>query len=172
MEVFVLVSLLAFCGALTKTCEGVILSATESHSLENYFCGDGRDVLQRKGSELRLATNVTHYIDPGSFCVVQNLVNVTISSDIPGKQAVIQCNHTAEFSFFTTRGFAFLNCSNLTMKDLNFSQCGWVVSREAVLYANSTDVPAFFGTNQSAVMFFSETLNLRLIYQHSCHPLL
>ena len=157
-----LVSLLAFCGALTKTCEGVILSATESHSLENYFCGDGRDLLQRKGSELQLATNVTHYIDPGSFCVVQNLVNVTISSDIPGKQAVVQCNHTAEFSFFITRGFAFLNCSNLTMKDLSFSQCGGVVSREAVLYANSTDVPAFFGTNQSAVMFFSETLNLRL----------
>ena len=78
MEVFVLVSLLAFCGALT-TCEGVILSATESHSLENYFCGDGRDVLQRKGSELRLSTDVTHYIYPGSFCVVQNLVDVTIS---------------------------------------------------------------------------------------------
>ena len=165
MEFFtagMLVSLLAFCGALTKTCEGIILSATESHSLEKYFCGDGRDLLQREGSELKLATNVTHYIDPGSFCVVQNLVNVTISSDIPGKQAKIVCNHTAEFSFFTTRGFAFLNCSNLTLKDISFSQCGGVMSREAFLYENSTDVPAFFGTNQSAVMFFSETLNLRL----------
>ena len=111
---------------------------------------------------MQLATNVTHYIDPGSFCVVQNLVNVTISSDIPGKQAETVCNHTTEFSFFTTRGFAFLNCSNLTLKDISFSQCGGVMSREAFLYENSTDVPAFFGTNQSAVMFFSETLNLRL----------
>ena len=158
-----LVSLLAVSGALTKTCEGRILSATESHSLQKYFCGDGRDLLQREGSELQLATNVTHYIDPGSFCVVQNLVNVTISSDAPGKQAEIVCNHTAEFSFFTTRGFAFLNCTNLTLKDISFSQCGGVVSPEAFLYENSTDVPAFFGTNQSAVMFFSETLNLRLI---------
>ena len=157
-----LLSLLALCLVLPRNCQGVILSATESHSLENYFCGDGRDVLQRKGSELRLGTNVTHYIDPGSFCVVQNLVNVTISSDIPGKQAIIVCNHTAEFSFFTTRGFGFLNCSNLTLKDLSFSQCGGVVSRGAFLYENSTDVPTFFGTNQSAVMFFSETLNLRL----------
>ena len=72
------------------------------------------------------------------------------------------CNHTAEFSFFTTRGFGFLNCSNLTLKDLSFTQCGGVVSPDAFLYENSTDVPAFFGTNQSAVMFFSETLNLRL----------
>ena len=61
------------------------------------------------------------------------------------------------------RGFGFLNCSNLTLKDLIFSQCGGVVSPDAFLYENSTDVPAFFGTNQSAVMFFSETLNLRLI---------
>ena len=98
MEVFALVSLLVFCGALTKTCEGVILSATESHSLENYFCGDGHDVLQREGSELQLSTDVTHYIYPGSFCVVRNLVNVTISSDVPRKQAIIVCNHTTEFS--------------------------------------------------------------------------
>ena len=109
-----LLSLLALCLALPRNCQGVILSATESHSLENYFCGDGRDVLQRKGSELRLSTDVTHDIYPGSFCVVQNLVNVTISSDVLGKQAIIVCNHTAELSLFTTRGFAFLNCSNLT----------------------------------------------------------
>ena len=159
-----LVSLLALCGALPRNCECVVLSATDLYSLEKYFCGDeGHDSEIIQGSELKLATNVTHYIDPGSFCVVQNLVNVTISSDIPGRKAEIVCNHTAEFSFFTTRGFAFLNCTNLTLKDISFSQCGGVVSPEAFLYENSTDVPAFFGTNQSAVMFFSETLNLRLI---------
>ena len=38
-----------------------------------------------------------------------------------------------------------------------------LVSPDAFLYENSTDVPVFFGTNQSAVMFFSETLNLCLI---------
>ena len=151
-----LVSLLVLCNPLTKICDGVISSPT----LEMYLCGDGP---QREGTELKLATNVTHYINPGNFCVVQNLVNVTISSDIPGRQAEIVCNHTAEFSFFTTRGFGFLNCSNLTLKDLSFSQCGGVVSPDAFLYENSTDVPAFFGTNQSAVVFFSETLNLRLI---------
>ena len=152
-----LVSLVVLCSPLTKICDGVIPSATDF--LENYLCGDGP---QREGTELKLATDVTHYINPGSFCVVQNLVNVTISSDIPGRQAEIVCNHTAEFSFFTTRGFGFLNCSNLTLKDLSFTQCGGVVSPDAFLYENSTDVPAFFGTNQSAVMFFSETLNLRL----------
>ena len=153
-----LVSLLVLCSPLTKICDGVIPSATDF--LEKYLCGDEP---QREGTELKLASNVTHYINPGNFCVVQNLVNVTISSDIPGRQAEIACNHTADFSFFTTRGFGFLNCSSLTLKDLIFSQCGGVVSPDAFLYENSTDVPAFFGTNQSAVMFFSETLNLRLI---------
>ena len=151
-----LVSLLVLCSPLTKSCD----SAIPSDFLENYLCGDGP---QREVTEFQLATNVTHYIKPGNFCVVLNLVNVTISSDIPGKQAIIVCNHTAEFSFFTTRGFGFLNCSNLTLKDLSFSQCGGVLSPGAFLYENSTDVPTFFGTNQSAVMFFSETLNLRLI---------
>ena len=151
-----LVSLLVLCSPLTKSCD----SAITSDFLENYLCGDGP---QREVTEFQLATNVTHYIKPGNFCVIQNLVNVTISSDTPGKQAIIVCNHTTEFYFFTTRGFGFLNCSNLTMKDLSFSQCGGVVSRGAFLYENSTDVPTFFGTNQSAVMFFSETLNLRLI---------
>ena len=151
-----LVSLLVLCSPLTKSCD----SAIPSDFLENYLCGDGP---QREVIEFQLATNVTHYIKPGNFCVVQNLVNVTISSDIPGKQAIIVCNHTAGFSFFTTRGFGFLNCSNLTLKDLSFSQCGGVVSPGAFLYENSTNVPTFFGTNQSAVMFFSETLNLRLI---------
>ena len=74
-------------------------------------------------------------------------------------QAIIVCNHTAEFSFFTTGGFAFLNCSNLMLKDLSFSQCSGVVLR---LYKNNTDVLAFLEMNQSSVMFFSETLNLRL----------
>ena len=160
--VSLLVSLLTLYSALPKTCEGAIVFATESHSLEKYLCGDGREILQREGTELQLTSNVTHYIDPGSFCVVQNLVNVTISSDTPGRQAEIVCNHTVDFSFFTTRGFGFLNCSNLTLKDLSFSQCGGVVSRAAFLYENSTKVPAFFGTNQSSVIFFSETLNLCL----------
>ena len=48
------------------------------------------------------------------------------------------------------------------MKDLSFFQCGGVVSREVFLYENSTDAPAFLDTNQSTVMFFSETLNLHL----------
>ena len=57
-----------------------------------------------------------------------------------------------------------LSCINMTKEcyQISFSQCGRVVSREAFLYENSTNVPAFFGTNQSAVIFFSETLNLRL----------
>ena len=57
-----------------------------------------------------------------------------------------------------------LSCINMTKEcyQISFSQCGRVVSREAFLYEKSTNVPAFFGTNQSAVMFFSETLNLRL----------
>ena len=62
-----LVSLVVLCSPLTKICDGVIPSATDF--LENYLCGDGP---QREGTELKLATNVTHYIDPGSFCVVQN----------------------------------------------------------------------------------------------------
>ena len=74
-----LVSLLVLCSPLTKVCDGVIPSATEK-----YLCGDEP---QREGTKLKLATNVTHYINPGNFCVVQNLVNVTISSDIPGRQA-------------------------------------------------------------------------------------
>ena len=69
-----LVSLLVLCISVTKTCDGVIPSATDS--LENYLCGDGS---QHEGAELQLATNVTHYINPGNFCVVQNLVDVTIS---------------------------------------------------------------------------------------------
>ena len=57
-----------------------------------------------------------------------------------------------------------LSCINMTKEcyQISFSQCGRVVSCVAFLYENSTDVPAFFGMNKSAVMFFSETLNLHL----------
>ena len=105
------------------------------------------------------------YIATGSYLLLQTLrwwwlhsrwtVDVTYQESM---QAIIVCNHTDEFSF-TTGGFAFLNCSNLMLKDLSFSQCSGVVLR---LYKNNTDVLAFLEMNQSSVMFFSETLNLRL----------
>ena len=138
------------------------LAVGGSESLEHYLCGEGRETLQRGTLHLVLPTNVTHYITPGSSCVVQNLANLVISSNTPGKRAEIVCNHTSEFSFFTTRGFAFLNSSNLTLRDLSFSQCGGVLSRDVFLYEDTVEVPVYFGTNQSAVFFFSETLNLTL----------
>ena len=141
--------------------ESVVISS-ESEQLEYYLCGEGRQTI-REGTVLLLTTNITHYVGSGSVCVVQNLTNVTISSDTPGTRAEIVCNHTSEFSFFTNRGFACLNCINLTLSDLSFSQCGGVLSREALLYENSTKVPAYYGTNQSAVWLFSETLDLGLI---------
>ena len=157
-----LVSLLALIGSLSRAIRSETVVVSASQTLESFLCGNG---LQREeGTELNLLlpSNVTHYIGSGDFCVVQNLSSVVISSDTPGKRAEIVCNHTSEFSFFTTRGFAFLNSNNLTLRDLSFSQCGGVLSREALVYENTTEVPVYFGTHQSAVLFFSETLDLTL----------
>ena len=155
-----MIALLIF--ALCALSRTEALTVGSSQSLEHYLCGEGREILQQGTLQLVLPTNITHLISPGSFCVVQNLANVIVSSDTPGKRAEIICKHTSEFSFFTTRGFAFLNSSNLTLRDLSFSQCGGVLSQEALVYENSTEVPVYFGTNQSAVLFLSETLDLTL----------
>ena len=161
-----LVLFLALTGTLSRAIrsETFVVSATET--LEYFLCGNGQEIFQREegriGIDLLLPSNVTHFISPGSSCVVQNLTNVVISSDTPGERAEIVCNHTGEFSFFTTRSFAFLNSNNLTLRDLSFSQCGGVLSQKALVYENSTEVPVYFGTNQSAVLFLSETLDLTL----------
>ena len=153
---------------LTESCrsESIAVAATGKviRSLEYYLCEENwREITQQNWTELLLSTDVTHYINSGSGCVIQNLNNVSIKSDTPGKRAEIKCKHTNEFSFFTNRGFSFLNCSNLSLSDLSFTQCGGVLSHESFLYENITEVPAYFGTNQSAVLFFSETLDLKLL---------
>ena len=155
--------LLVLISTSLRRSQSVDVTVTAMYSLEYYICGKGKYNVQLEGTVLLLSTNITHYVGSGDFCVVQNLTNVIISSDTPGTRAEIVCNHTSEFSFFTNRGFACLNCINLTLSDLSFSQCGGVLSREALLYENSTKVPAYYGTNQSAVWLFSETLDLNLI---------
>ena len=97
---------------------------------------------------------MTHCIDPGSFCVVQNLVNVTISSDVPGKQAKIAC---------VTIEIPLLHNARIRISELQ--QLDSASPEVHVLYENSTGVR---GTPFKPSKCFMQCLAINFEYPSVC----
>ena len=135
---YILVVLVASCG------RGATSQA--NHTLEHLLCEK-----QEHGTSFQLLSNVTYVINPGNFCLIENLTNqsFTIYSNGPDP-AIIQCN-TSDIS---ARGFGFANVDNVTIRNVVIENCGQSLSANAAQYINDLDL-FYLGKDQSAVFLFA-----------------
>ena len=133
-----------------------VVNDSNGHSLEYYLCHDGLRIDDVR--TLIVPTGVNHTIPTGSFCLIENLTNVTIMADSPLQQAVVICQQP-------WRGFGFFNTSLLRLSGLTFHQCGGEIqftgNSTAESYTNHSNI--HLGAYQKAVLLFSYCYNVSLL---------
>ena len=129
-----------------------IVNDSDGHSLEYYLCQDGLHI--ENVQTLVVPTGTNHTIPSGSFCLIENLTNVTIKADSQSQQAVIICQKP-------WRGFGFFNTSHLRLTGVTFHQCGGEIkftsNSLAEMYTNHSNI--YLGAYQKAVLLFSYCYN-------------
>ena len=108
---------------------------------------------QEHGTSFQLLSNITYVIDPGNFCLIENLPasEFTIYSNGPDR-AIIQCLHNT--SDISSRGFGFANLDHVTIRNVVVTNCGQLLSANAAQYVNDSTV-VYPGSGQSAVFLFA-----------------
>ena len=137
---YLLVVLVASCGGGANS--------QANHTLEHLLCEK-----QEHGTSFQLLSNVTYVINPGNFCLIENLVNesFTIYSNGPDP-AIVQCLHNT--SDISSRGFGFANLAHVTIRNVVVKNCGQSLSANAAQYVNNSIV-FYPGSGQSAVFLFA-----------------
>ena len=108
---------------------------------------------------LLLDTSITHEITSGNYCTVNISHSLTITSDATGTLAHINCtpNNEVQNDKYWTRGFAFHGINgSLTMKGLNFTNCGSNLTTLDSNIINFTSSPVHFTQYHAAVLVFTE----------------
>ena len=119
--------------------------------LEHYLCGpQGR---LSSATTIILSAGISHVINPGPFCLVESISELTVTGGSTSEPAEIRCDSDA-------RGFGFFNVSNLVLSNLRIVNCGGTVTREAVRFAN--DSLLFYGEGQRGVFLFNHCFDLLL----------
>ena len=99
-----------------------------------------------------LSSVVNYVIFKRSFCVVQNVSNVTITSESSVVPAKITCSENGN-------GFGFYNTTNLTLCGLVFLHCGGEITLPFNVQQFTNNSNVFIGPHQRAVFLFSNCLN-------------
>ncbi len=100
--------------------------------LEMYLC-DNQSL--SSNTVFLLRSNITHFIQPGNFCLIEHLLGLSIVGP-----AVIKCTGPMDNEFQT--GLGFKNVSELSIKDVVFDSCGGAVIKESFSFKG---VPLIFG---------------------------
>ena len=143
---------------LVQVSSSRVINVPGDNTLEYYLCRDEGKTLV-PNTALVLATNTTHFIGVGHYCVLHNLVNVTIKSDNENLLARIKCN-ISDWTVDNSRGFAFVSGVNISLTRLLVSHCGGPLPLESI--NNDTVLPVYVGTNQTATIILSYIQNLNL----------
>ena len=130
-----------------------IHNASSYGSLQYYLCGNGSHYL-KSDMTLSLSSSI-HIITPGSFCLLQHLMNIMITTS-DSNPAHIICHNITQ----PTRGFGFLNTTGLTLHNLHIEHCGGIVTPTAVSSINQSRV--YFPMGQTAVLLFAVSSRLTL----------
>ena len=150
-------SVLVLLGLLPAVLSAGNVISVKSNELGYYLCGDGKDKLAPE-TTLELSTNFVHRLNfsQQQFCILENLVNLTIISNSSSHRlAVIQCDPSV------TGGIGFINASRLQLLDLKFLHCGGVIPDGALRHANdSKSSPFCIIPDQQAVLIFSHCRDL------------
>ena len=121
-------------------------------SLQYHLCGLGNRELD-SDTTLQLSGGV-HHLEEGSFCLLQNLENITIHGQQTQPRTVIYCQSETEMR----RGIAFFNISSLQLSYLEIINCGSEVPTGLPGHVNSTF--AYLGPLQKAVMIITHSTNV------------
>ena len=121
-------------------------------SLQYHLCGLGNRELD-SDTTLQLSGGV-HHIEEGSFCLLQNLKNITIRGQQTQPRTVIYCHSETEMR----RGIAFFNISSLQLSHLEIINCGREVPTGLPGHVNNSF--AYLGPLQKAVMIITHSTNV------------
>ena len=132
-------------------------NATSKGTLQYYLCGNGSHTLSSY-TTLSLSSSAVHTIThvAGSFCLLQHLMNIVITSDDISNPAHIICDNIIQ----PTTGFGFLNTTGLTLHNLHIEHCGGILTHTAVSSINQSRV--YFPMGQTAVLLFAVSSRLTL----------
>ncbi len=97
------------------------LETDDYHTIEEALCRSTRTI---GTANLLLHSNITYLVHPGEFCVVENSQNIHIYGNNPSSPTLVKC--LAQNSSYSSRGFAFINVSNLTIENIIFNDCGGI----------------------------------------------
>ncbi len=132
---------------LTSIVISSTLSVTDSITLMKYLCHGQL----KSGTNLRVSSLINYKIDTKQFCMVQNISNVSISSDSLDVQVNITCRQGQN-------GFGFFNTTNLTIQGFTFRNCGAAI-RLPINVSRVTNGSLYIGPHQRSVLFFSHCSN-------------
>ena len=132
-------------------------NATSIGTLQYYLCGNGSHTLSSYKT-LSLSASAVHTITPaaGSFCLLQHLMNIVITSDDTSNPARIVCDNITQ----PATGFGFLNTTGLTLRNLHIEHCGGILTPTAVSSINQSRV--YFPMGQTTVLLFAVSPRLTL----------
>lgn len=132
------------------------LPVTSNDILEDLLCPAGPSP-SSNAVTFELSTSSIYTINPGDFCIIENVTNLTIRGNDSSSPAIIRCLSDDSLS---TRGFAFINAQGLTFANVVFENCGAMLTKEVLGQANSSFF--YFGQGESAALVCNNCCNLTL----------
>ena len=119
--------------------------------LKTYLCGNNT-----LSSDITLnLRNITYPIQPGKFCLVRDLVNISIIGP-----ATVECTGSGSGDANVRTGFVFRNILGLIIKDVVFVGCGGVITNESYTI---NGVPLIYsGPSLQAVILLNSCWNVSL----------
>lgn len=142
-------------------CESVEVNVSTKGQLEQLLCRYGYKAYSNDSIVFILFTSLTHEVTAlGNFCIVNipSGHSLTITSNSRETVANINCllNVKTLMNKYWTRGFVFHgNNVNLTLRGLNFTNCGTNLTTSDTGIINSSSSPYYFTQYHAAVLVFT-----------------
>ena len=138
-----MIFLIVITNLITIVCSNV-MQINDSLTLEKYLCHD-----QLKSEMNLIVSSLINYeIVIKKFCVIQNISNVSISSDSLNTQVNITCRQGQS-------GFGFFNTTNLTIQGFSFTNCGAAIHLPTNVFQVTNRSILYIGPHQWSVLIFS-----------------
>ena len=112
-----------------------------------------------------LSSNVTHYFQYPSSCIVRNIENLTINIELTGaNQATIDCNNTKTNESTVigrVRDIIFNNVTQLTISDIDSIKCGSEIPSNVLKSVNQSFF--YIEQGQRAVVLITQSRHVTLV---------
>ena len=143
-----------FLGAITTSSEASIINvvhSTGNGSLYYHLCHDNASI--SSGTELLLDPDIHHILPEETFCLLRDIFNLTITSSSPNTTAQVICKPWNGMNPVPMTGLGFLNATNLRMSNINFTNCGGLLSPDAAGSINDSSL--YLKGAEAAVLYLS-----------------